>query len=87
MGVRIASNGTTIQLLDSLGNSKEKHQASNMIFSTKTGVHDAASFHCSLKHIGPSSTDLRQQSVQSNSHHDTSSHQYSTGPKRDEGSK
>ena len=37
VGARIASDGTTIQLLDPLGNSNEKHQASNMIFLTIQG--------------------------------------------------
>ncbi len=37
LGARIVSDGTTIQLLDSLGNSKEKHHESNMIFSTIQG--------------------------------------------------
>jgi hypothetical protein len=32
VGARIVSNGTIMQLFDPRGNSKEKHQASNMIF-------------------------------------------------------
>ena len=49
-GVRIVNDGTIIQLLDPLGNSKEKHQASNMIFSTIQGFMMLPTF------IAPSST-------------------------------
>ena len=54
-----------------------------------TGVHDAANFHRYLKHIA----DHLQLACDNEvckaicTHHDTSSHQYSTGPKRVEGSK
>jgi len=37
VGVRTINDGTIIQLLDPLGNSKEKHQALNMIFLTIWG--------------------------------------------------
>jgi hypothetical protein len=37
VGARIVSDGKTIKLLDPLGNSKEKHQESNMIFLTIQG--------------------------------------------------
>ena len=43
-----------------------------------TGVHDAANFHRSLKHIADHL---------SNSNHDTSRHHYTTCPKRNAGSK
>jgi hypothetical protein len=50
VGVRAVKDGTIIQLLDPLGNSKEKHQASNMIFSAIQGFMMPPTF------IAPSST-------------------------------
>jgi hypothetical protein len=53
VGIRIINAGTIIQLLDPLGDStKEKHQASNMIFSAIQGYIMPPTF------IAPSSTSL-----------------------------